>query len=153
MNIGVMTTPPRLVIADPTFVRVSPLSDVYTEPYSVPMYRKALGKVGPKPPPSTAEIAVREAIRKITRQGWQSAEPRFRYALDEKISDLDSQNSKARLLLEFGIKPTKELVEFLKNTVADHSDVVEWTEIDNIKLRGYLGGVMNDHGITPRRTG
>ena len=108
-NIGRLRTG-GFVIVDPTWLKVSPLSELYDE------------RVEPGAEP------VLKALREATKQGSPNLKPIYRYTLDQRISP---SNKETRAFLRgFGIDPSKENIDHFTSFILKHNEVVNAMRYD-----------------------
>jgi hypothetical protein len=125
-NIGRLRTG-GFVIVDPTWLKVSPLSELYDE------------RVEPGAEP------VLKALREATKQGSQKLRPIYRYTLDQRISLSDKETT--AFLRGFGIDPSKENIDHFTSFIKKHNEVVNAMRYDETsdvsRLAIQFGSVKN----------
>ena len=108
-NIGRLKTG-GFVIVDPTWLKVSPLSELYDE------------RVEPGAEP------VLKALREATKQGSPKLKPIYRYTLDQQIGLSDKETN--AFLRGFDIDPSKANIDHFGSFILKHNKVVNAMRYD-----------------------
>jgi hypothetical protein len=111
------------VIVDPTWVVVSPLSDLFE----------------PVPPEDTAVV---EALRSATKQGGPTIERPDAYELSKVISDLGDDAAMSAFLTKRSVAPTRSTVARALFYVDEHNKVVRKMGNDRSRLAFALEKVI-----------
>jgi hypothetical protein len=138
-NIGLLKKDGKsaFVIADPTWLRVSPLSVLFVDPNA------PLAHLAPLAP-------VLSALRRATKQGseWASGRTGHRYTLDRTIDDLHTDDAIRDFLRESNIDETPANVDQARGLVAEHNRRVEKMrgdhhESDRERLKRSMSGIQS----------
>jgi hypothetical protein len=117
--------------SDPTLLQVSPLSELYDEP------------VDPGAMPILA------ALRKATKQGGPMEEPRYRYTLNRRIEDLDTDDKIRAFLNGFRDLVSDADIRNARRYIEAHNDVVRsmmlYEKGDRQRVKSALHNIVRNY--------